>query len=406
MLIGCAALGLLHHPVIAGTLPDERPREEAMSPDLRGDWSHFRFPLFQVYEDRFPGQDKLLAEIDDSMSVARLVDLLGWGFDAGNFFKKMRFPDLFVRTPCNFNEVSDKSMGCLTKKGLRPEVWEQYVSVLAGDNYQRIVMMSFLLGRQGDTALNHALAAMRASKSPEKRWVIANSIYWIIRYMNKGVPDRDWILSVLADLYVEEYDPDVRLQLADAMAIVITRRAKPETRSGAVPSAKLFGTDLTAARLVLILDCSGSMTDLLPLVKPEIISFIQSLPDDAQINVALIGPENPTWLSDKMLPLKAGRAKVFAFVRKARVQPGKRTQAAVALKEASSWSPGQVVLVSDGQVELADFLLAPQLDKRAPPIGVSTFLIFYEKPGDALMKRLAESTGGSYTFVPPHYFGR
>jgi hypothetical protein len=146
------------------------------------------------------------------------------------------------------------------------------------------------------------------------------------------------------------------------------------------------------------------MTDLLPLVKPEIVSYIQSLPDDVQINLGLIGPGKPAWLSDRPLTLKEIRARSLAFVREAQIAPGKGTEAAAALKEAASWGPEQVVLVSDGEVEVSDFLETPQRIKQALPVSVSTFQIIYEKPGDTLMKRLAESTGGSYTFVPPEYF--
>lgn len=201
------------------------------TPELRADWTFFRSPVFQVYGNKFQGEDELAVTIGATTPIAKLVDLVGWGFEPDNYFKKMRYPDAFIRTPCNFNTVSDNSLVLLDNHTMEDEVYEMYGAALAGENYQRISCLSFLLGTRGDSnrALRLAFTAFQNAKSPEKRWVLADAVFWILKRTKPAGIDPKRIEAMLAAQYLREYDPDVRLKLADSIVLLISNRADAQS---------------------------------------------------------------------------------------------------------------------------------------------------------------------------------
>jgi hypothetical protein len=105
-------------------------------------------------------------------------------------------------------------------------MYKLYGAALAGENYQRISCLSFLLGTSGDSnrALRMVFAAFQNAKSPEKRWVLADAAFWILRRTKSASIDPKGIEAMLAAQYRGEYDPDVRLKLADSIVLLITNR--------------------------------------------------------------------------------------------------------------------------------------------------------------------------------------
>ncbi len=175
------------------------------------------------------------------------------------------------------------------------------------------------------------------------------------------------------------------------------------------PKSEFFGSGRKAYNVVYVIDRSGSMVDTFDLVRQEMLRSIGRLRDTQRFHVILFSEgrplENPP---RKLIPAtRRNKKDVARFL--SDVTPETRTQPISALQRAfavlrGAKKHGKVIyLLTDGEFRNnAKVLHAVEtLNAVESKVHINTFL-YGAKPPEAVavMKDIAKTTGGRYTFVP------
>lgn len=178
---------------------------------------------------------------------------------------------------------------------------------------------------------------------------------------------------------------------------------------GPVGSMWGVGEGQRARSVVYVLDRSGSMVEMFPLLKQELKRSIGSLEEDQRFNVIWFAAGDYAELSQKMLPATfANKRLAFEDINKP-IEPAGHTDPTGALRRAFGHKPDVLFLVSD-----ADF--APNNDRVVRTIKernnrkkttVNTILMVYDRGGGGqrveeaidLLQLIAEDNNGTYKRV-------
>lgn len=181
--------------------------------------------------------------------------------------------------------------------------------------------------------------------------------------------------------------------------------------AGGGPVGSLWGVGegQRAKSIVYVLDRSGSMQDVFPLLKRELKKAVGTLDDDQSFNVLWFKARKYDELSKRLLPATmANKRKAFEVIDA--IQPEGHTNPIDALRRAFGYQPDVLFLISD-----ADFF--PNNDRVVRLIGernrrrlttVNTILVVYDEGGGGgdrvemavrLFRAIAESNDGVYKRV-------
>ncbi len=160
--------------------------------------------------------------------------------------------------------------------------------------------------------------------------------------------------------------------------------------------------------IVYVLDRSGSMTDMFPLLKHELRKAVGSLEPDQKFNVIWFKASQFTELSSRLLPATIeNKRKAFEAIRV--IQPEGNTNPAEAIRRGFGYHPDILFLLSD-----ADFypnnervLKLIRERNRSHRTTVNTILFVYDETSGgarveqavALFRAIAEHGRGAYRLV-------
>jgi hypothetical protein len=188
-----------------------------------------------------------------------------------------------------------------------------------------------------------------------------------------------------------------------------TQNPSPETPAGqpnpkAVPtvgadSPGFFGIPLgdPPRKIVFILDRSGSMTDIIDLVKYLTKRCLGELAESDQFDVLFFASGPPPEGPSRALVAATERNKQLAFEFIDGVIAEGETDPVTALQRAFAAKPKVIVVLTDGEFDPQVARLVKDLNKDGK-VKVHTIGFLY-KIGEAILKQIAAENGGVYKFV-------
>ncbi|MCZ6698534.1 MAG: hypothetical protein O7D94_06360, partial [Planctomycetota bacterium] len=178
---------------------------------------------------------------------------------------------------------------------------------------------------------------------------------------------------------------------------------------GPVGSMWGVGEGQRARSVVYVLDRSGSMVEMFPLLKRELKRSIGSLEDDQRFNVIWFAAGNYVELSQKLLPATfANKRRAFDDINQP-IEPAGHTDPTGALRRAFGYKPDVLFLVSDADFAPNNDLVVRTIKERnrRKKTAVNTILMVYDRGGGgqrveeaiAFLQSIAEDNNGSYKRV-------
>ena len=164
-----------------------------------------------------------------------------------------------------------------------------------------------------------------------------------------------------------------------------------------------FGVAARGSRFAYIVDVSGSMSERgkLPQLKRELVSTLDKLPPGAQFLILLFQSEtNPLggrerWVDASGKNKQWAEREVRAVLASGGTNPGPAFVTALSMKPRAD----AIYFMTDG---IFDAEIAPRI-ARMNKVGGRTIPIhciaFSERGSEAVMRKIAEESGGTYTFV-------
>jgi hypothetical protein len=165
--------------------------------------------------------------------------------------------------------------------------------------------------------------------------------------------------------------------------------------------AKFFGVEARGARFAYIVDISGSMEGpKIVTLRRELSSSIDGLPENAQFMIYFFESQTvPIGGRDKWMEAVA-KNKNWAINIISRVEARGGTEPGGAFSNAFGLSPkpDAIYFMTDGLFDagIADRVAAMNRKGKKVPIHC---IAFAEKGSEALMRRIAEQSGGTYTYI-------
>jgi hypothetical protein len=169
-------------------------------------------------------------------------------------------------------------------------------------------------------------------------------------------------------------------------------------RSVGEPIFIIRGEDVPeAAKIVYVVDRSGSMSDSLDYVKMELKRSLRELGPDKQFNVIFFssGPALEMPARRLVTATEDHKRQAYAFIDDVIAQG--ETDPAEALQRAFAVKPDVIFFLTDGEFDktIVDEVKRANAGKR---VVVNTIAFIY-KYGEALLKQIAADNGGNYKFV-------
>jgi hypothetical protein len=159
-----------------------------------------------------------------------------------------------------------------------------------------------------------------------------------------------------------------------------------------------FGTPLREARsIVFISDRSGSMTDSIDFIKYELKRCVGQMGPETRFAVLFMSGGQPTEMPSRalVLPTEENRKRAFEFIDA--IAATGETSPQGAIKRAFALEPDEIFLLTYGECDRAVVDLVKKLE-ASHKCPVHTFCFFYPT-SEAILKEIAESTGGAYRFI-------
>jgi len=180
-------------------------------------------------------------------------------------------------------------------------------------------------------------------------------------------------------------------------------------------SAEFFGVQAVGRSFVFVVDCSNSMRQgKLEAAKEELLYSIRHMsPEQSFYVIFFSGTTAPMSLDDSGQPASEPVAatnenveKLAAWVETVGVDPW--TDPSEAMRMALAMQPDAIYLLSDGRfTDRGETLRLLKREnhvredgKRRPKVVIHT-VGFYQRDGEATLKSIARSNGGTYRFVAP-----
>jgi hypothetical protein len=152
-----------------------------------------------------------------------------------------------------------------------------------------------------------------------------------------------------------------------------------------------------AAKIVYVVDRSGSMTDTIDYVKNELKRSISELPDKFQFHVIFFSSDPPVEMPTRGLVQATEDNKQLAYQFIGGVMAQGETNPSTALKLAFSYNPEVIYLLTDGEFDRGIIGLVMSLNFR-DKVTVHTIGFLY-KTGENALKLIASGNRGNYKFV-------
>jgi DNA-directed RNA polymerase subunit RPC12/RpoP len=156
------------------------------------------------------------------------------------------------------------------------------------------------------------------------------------------------------------------------------------------------GTD-EAAKIVYVVDRSGSMTDSIDFVKYELKRSIGELSDAKEFHVIFYSSGPPVEMPTRRLVAATDRNKQMAFEFVDSVIATGETDPSKALERAFECKPDLVYLLTDGEFDRAIIDLVKRLNVGGK-VTVHTIGFLY-RTGEAVLQKIANDSHGNYKFV-------
>ncbi len=168
--------------------------------------------------------------------------------------------------------------------------------------------------------------------------------------------------------------------------------------------ATFFGVSARGSRFVYIVDVSGSMGEgaRMPQLKRELITSLDKLPEGAQFLIYLFQSETVALgKRDRWIPAN-GKNKQWAEDQIRAVQPSGGTNPGPAFVSALSLRPrpDAIYFMTDGLFDGEIASRVARMNKGGRTIPVHC-IAFGERGSEALMRKIADESGGTFTFVEP-----
>ncbi|MBM4018696.1 MAG: VWA domain-containing protein [Planctomycetes bacterium] len=157
------------------------------------------------------------------------------------------------------------------------------------------------------------------------------------------------------------------------------------------------GGDDEAARIVYVVDRSGSMTDSIDFVKYELKRSIGELGEAKEFHVVFYSSGPPVEMPTRRLINATERNKQLAFEFIDGVIAQGETDPSKALERAFACNPELIYLLTDGEFDRAIIDLVKRLNTGSK-VTVHTIGFLY-KTGETVLKQIAQENSGSYKFV-------
>lgn len=166
---------------------------------------------------------------------------------------------------------------------------------------------------------------------------------------------------------------------------------------------KFFGVEAVGSRIAYICDVSGSMAGpKLDSLKKELVESIDALTERSSFNVALFSSESKPLLGRAKWTEANARGKKNASQNIHALTPGGATNPAPAFEDIFDLRPRPeaIYFMTDGlfAAEVAD--LVRQLNTQGGRIVPIHCIAFVSRDAEDILKKIAEESDGTYTFVP------
>ena len=170
------------------------------------------------------------------------------------------------------------------------------------------------------------------------------------------------------------------------------------------PGAQFFGLGGQGRTFVYVIDCSSSMIEMNKFqhAKQELMRSIKELKPNQKYLIVLFS--DGAYPMDDLEPIKASKQNITKTMQWLySLEPEGGTNPLPALLYALSLKPSGIFFLTDGRLPDGPLVIQAIQKENRPgrnqiPIHVVSF---YTTQTEGMMKFLAKSTGGKYTFVPP-----
>ncbi len=166
----------------------------------------------------------------------------------------------------------------------------------------------------------------------------------------------------------------------------------------------LGGKAREARRIVYVVDCSGSMLELMQSVKVELKRSLKGLRRSQRFHVIFYNDGPPIENPPKRLVIATAVNKeaAFEFIDK-NVQAGGGTDPIPAVRQAFSVKPDLVYFLSDGEIPMGDALLRLINEELNRDQAARVFTIAFVTPAGAeLLEKIARANRGEFRYVSEH----
>jgi len=161
--------------------------------------------------------------------------------------------------------------------------------------------------------------------------------------------------------------------------------------------AEFFGVAAAGAKIVYIVDRSGSMTDSIDYVKKALKKSIGELTEDKWFHVIFYSSGPPVEMPTRRLVEATERNKKLAFEFVDAVIAQGETDPSKALKRAFELKPDAIYLLTDGEFDKLVVGVVKGLNAGGKA-KVHTIAFLY-RTGEEVLKQIAADNGGEYKFV-------
>lgn len=173
---------------------------------------------------------------------------------------------------------------------------------------------------------------------------------------------------------------------------------------GQGPRASFYGSGGNAYKVCYVIDRSGSLLDTFDYLREELKQSIRGLVPQQQFHVIFFSGGKPEEMPSRKLlyATLANKKKAFAFLNS--VVPSGQTNPEPAIERAFAYKPELIYFMTDGDFppKILDLLGKLNEDRK---IKINT-LSFVFKPGEELLRKIADEHGGRYKHVSEDDLGQ
>ena len=167
--------------------------------------------------------------------------------------------------------------------------------------------------------------------------------------------------------------------------------------AGDGPKASFYGSGGNAYKVCYVIDRSGSLLDTFDYLRDELKRSIRALAPKQQFHVVFFAAGRPEEMPQRKLIYATQKNKDAAFEFLDAIVPGGRTDPIASLERAFKCKPELIYFMTDGDFA-PDVKIKLRRLNHAKKVKINT-LSFIFKPGEKLLREIAEEHGGRYKHV-------